>query len=1083
MNRRLAMTAGRRQAFARQAIKRFDTHQAQLQPAVRAAIDAYLQTLRSRTASSLTAASPQPAQPTPPPVTRFRSVDAERLMKLLDNAAAWPPLLDAKVMPVYAQILDSILGKGLSDSRISVDLIKWRNQWLADRRQLLVGVPDQITSQFRTELQNLASVNGTSVQDAMQAAEKMLSDGYPSWASRAETIARTEVVGANNQGSLATWGAVAEASGATATKSWLATEDNVTREDHADADGQEVGINEMFDVGGEAMNGPGDPDADAGQVINCRCTLTYAFADNGEAASSADGGDAAVEQAPEDGGEGDGSSPLGDAMSGLTAAASSPPSGVAIMLGLDITSEQECAAQGVEVDPPGLHCTVAYLSEPAASYSAAQKSTLISTLAGLTPELQADAFATAHFNPDDEEREPCAVLLVQSDALNEIHEQVAQAISQAGLEVSAAFPIWIPHVAIAYNADPSVIPPGAVGSQIGFNRLVIGWAGEQIVVAGEGASDPSGEDGAEPDLTAATEAAVTAPAEAPPAAPAPATAGADGGDTAAPEADLTPQGITWSGPIAMLDMPSGDGRAIAAAGITIRPLPLPLSWQRESGMDHDDSVVVGRILAAEVRGNVLWGSGDFLDPMVNYDVTQCMAQIDAGLGLVSVDLAISEMGWADQAGNPIDPVLWDGDEMDIVTVALASSLGGATVVSFPAFEQARIALDPSDDPDALGVSIGAVGMPYPDGTFAGGTPEQPTISADGSSVTLQDGSTVSVGDDIAYNGPDGTTLLGVITAINSETSEVTITPAPADDGTQPPDLTVGIAQLQPSTPTAPSKGDGEGGVMTASLTASSELRPYTATFFEREEPDFVQPFTIDTATGECYGHMATYNECHIGKLAETGACVVAPKSQIDYSDFHLSPVLTDKGPLDIGKITLGTGHAVPGAGFAGAVAHYDNTGTQVAVVRAKDGKHGIWLAGQLIHDTPPAKVEELMRSPLSGDWRARNGNLELVAALAVNTPGFPVRRPTPQVGFSEHGKLGQLSLVAAGMIERGTTTDMIGLPSGAQISRGDLESMTAAFVDALNKGKRVIPTTAGGDMALRAARARLALRQRSRASV
>src|SRR5699024_6608649 len=28
--------------------------------------------------------------------------------------------------------------------------------------------------------------------------------------------------------------------------------------------------------------------------------------------------------------------------------------------------------------------------------------------------------------------------------------------------------------------------------------------------------------------------------------------------------------------------------------------------------------------------------------------------------------------------------------------------------------------------------------------------------------------------------------------------------------------------------------------------------------------------------------------------------------------------------------------------------------------------------------------------PLSGDWRTIGGNLELVAALAVNTPGFPI---------------------------------------------------------------------------------------------
>jgi hypothetical protein len=48
---------------------------------------------------------------------------------------------------------------------------------------------------------------------------------------------------------------------------------------------------------------------------------------------------------------------------------------------------------------------------------------------------------------------------------------------------------------------------------------------------------------------------------------------------------------------------------------------------------------------------------------------------------------------------------------------------------------------------------------------------------------------------------------------------------------------------------------------------------------------------------------------------------------------------------------------------------------------------------------------------LSGDWRRIGGNLELVAALAVNVPGFPVPRPR---GLVASGSM--QSLVAAGML-------------------------------------------------------------------
>jgi hypothetical protein len=42
-----------------------------------------------------------------------------------------------------------------------------------------------------------------------------------------------------------------------------------------DVDGQKVGINEMFIVGGENLEFPGDPFGSPGNVINCRCTLFF----------------------------------------------------------------------------------------------------------------------------------------------------------------------------------------------------------------------------------------------------------------------------------------------------------------------------------------------------------------------------------------------------------------------------------------------------------------------------------------------------------------------------------------------------------------------------------------------------------------------------------------------------------------------------------------------------------------------------------------------------------------------------------------------------------------------------------------
>jgi len=80
--------------------------------------------------------------------------------------------------------------------------------------------------------------------------------------------------------------------------------------------------------------------------------------------------------------------------------------------------------------------------------------------------------------------------------------------------------------------------------------------------------------------------------------------------------------------------------------------------------------------------------------------------------------------------------------------------------------------------------------------------------------------------------------------------------------------------------------------------------------------------------------------------------------------------------------------------------HYDNTGWAAAVVNIGEDQHGIWINGSLTTTMTPERVAELRASALSGDWRYVNGNLELVAALAVNNPGFPIYREQSGHAFS-----------------------------------------------------------------------------------
>jgi hypothetical protein len=111
--------------------------------------------------------------------------------------------------------------------------------------------------------------------------------------------------------------------------------------------------------------------------------------------------------------------------------------------------------------------------------------------------------------------------------------------------------------------------------------------------------------------------------------------------------------------------------------------------------------------------------------------------------------------------------------------------------------------------------------------------------------------------------------------------------------------------------------------------------------------------------------------------------------------------------MAVGRISTGGGYVDIRWGFQAAAEHYDSTSAQAAVVRAGEDKHGIWVAGAAL---PGADLAELKRSPLSGDWRRIGGQLELVHALAVNSPGFPVPRASVVAGA-------QLALVAAGVLQ------------------------------------------------------------------
>lgn len=204
---------------------------------------------------------------------------------------------------------------------------------------------------------------------------------------------------------------------------------------------------------------------------------------------------------------------------------------------------------------------------------------------------------------------------------------------------------------------------------------------------------------------------------------------------------------------------------------------------------------------------------------------------------------------------------------------------------------------------------------------------------------------------------------------------------------------------------APQPGPTDSTPLVASVAPLAPPREW----FEMPEPDRVTPMTY-TDDGRAYGHLAPWDQCHAGLSAGAfSECVTAPRSASDYSRFHLGEIATSEGDrVAVGKIVLATGHASMSADITSATQHYDRTGSVGAFVRARNGQHGIWASGAVRSDLSGEHLRDLRANPVSGDWRSYNGTLELVAALAVPVPGFPISRA--QLSLSASGEITSLIL-------------------------------------------------------------------------
>ncbi len=631
-----------------------------------------------------------------------------------------------------------------------------------------------------------------------------------------------------------------------------------------------------------------------------------------------------------------------------------------VIVALPAADEADGLAVDGGVPADDLHVTLAWLGTldddglaPPASADELEAD-LTAAVDGLGPR-EVRAAGTIRLDPEGDD---ARALLVEGEDLTVLRGRVLEGVGD-----ESEHPTWVPHMTLAYGSEGHEVDEGDLRDRVGpitLDRVAVLYGAERREIAletGGGADTP--EDGAEP-ADAALEAssrriravvpralreeaaryrdrkrkAYDETAEDSEPADAAEPAEPDGGDVSA---ETSADG-GWEGVLAVEGTPTGDGRVFDRDAIRWDEdsLPLPLRWAAEEHDGHDGARVVGTI-------DEVWRDGDTLYARGRFDTGS-----DAGR---EAHRLVRE--------GILTGVSVDLDDTDVEVRADPDS----ALAEEPDDDEAPV--DPDDEPEPERADDGRVIV------HRESADDELLAITSGRlrAATLVDVPAFAEARVEAFAYPGEFPFDGMTECIDRMTGEVD------DPGAF-------CAAWYHDT-----HGEWPAERADAVTASGAPARPPEEWF---ADPGLTEPTPLTvTDDGRVYGHLAAWGTCH---TAYDG-CVSPPSSPTGYAWFHTGEVVTaDGGRVPAGRITLATDHAGRKLGAAAAAAHYEDTGRAVADVVAGEDAHGIYVAGAVRPNVDEATLRDLRASPLSGDWRRVGRSLELVHALAVNNPGFPIPR-------------------------------------------------------------------------------------------
>ncbi|MGC0418401.1 phage minor head protein [Embleya sp. AB8] len=839
---------------------------------------------------------------------------------------------------------------------------------------------------------------------------------------REERIARTESGRAWNTATLAAARDLA-APGRPLVKQWLTRFDTRVRDAHASVNGTVKPIDEAFTVAGVSMSGPHDASAPPELVINCRCGLALAPASRAAAFDSQEPPAKTVND------------PRETRVSTTTAAADgSHLQGAMIALMPTPGDAAHLVVPGGEAVEE-LHLTLQFLGGDGTAWAPEQRAALIDNVrkaATALGPITGRAFGVALWNSDsdtpswvwsvgdDRDRPDGAPTLV--DAARAAAEAVAA--TRDTPEMPAQHSPWVAHVCAAYSDDPALLTELKTRlGPIAFDRIRIAFAGDYTDIPLGPQEEPM-----EPDTTAD---GLPARRWSTPGDNALAFENQETGDgrifaAGSLQWDTGPWPLQYADEMLMghegaelagaIETMARDGDRLAGTGViyTSRPAGQDAVLLLEEGaplgvsVDLDDVALkfVDRTpgyddeefaLAASL-GSVVLASASLLRlPDGAWLITarsaaewsasgsalsraQHTVQIITGSdGVVSADTVRAAFAGAftAAAGDADDPdggiVVHSETTGDFLLRITRARVRGATLVAMPAYDRARIVLDPITDEEPVASAVAAT-APQPSEA------QQRVIAY------------VSV-----CPGPVGAREVAQALGMRMEVAKGHLTRAAVAGRLVrlASGLYVGVTTM-PEGPHAAtldgpdSEVDGGGDDLLASAwTAMRDMPPMPAAWFREPTAAELPPGSggVHYANGRIYGWVAQAGEPHAGMPGRN--LTIDSLGDIDTTHFLRAKFRLDDGSqVKVGAFTMNVGHHRDGAECENAACQFDDSRTVAGIVTVGMNARGMWFSGAA--------------SPWLSEWdrqvftacqpsyhmkQGRGGKWQLRAVLTVPVPG------------------------------------------------------------------------------------------------